>query len=195
MESPELSSESLMPLEAKLYEKPYDFNGLKGFVKSFMENNVLYDLSRGEAPNWVLSENPLDNDMDAVLRSGDSRNASLNEDEQIWLESLRELRNNLSLFKKSFTKDYYVSLTENRRTKETWNYGVLFAELLKPIISGYVDPSNENCPLCPSAKAGVTMRSWQEHIDPRRYLHVCHDMIFPHIGPYGLGISPDLLKD
>jgi len=175
-------------LEAKLQDKRYDLNGLKGEIRKFGQYYVLYELARGKAPSWMLAENPLDDFIDVILDSGKS--SAVNAEETEWLENLQGFRSEI----RGFNAEKYLSMSQDERARYSSIQGIKFTELLKPLVKGYIDRKDSFCPACPDAKPGVTWESWEYHLNPRRFFDMCNRMIFPR-NDQGVGVCPDIIKE
>ncbi|MBU2523217.1 MAG: hypothetical protein KKE23_02920 [Nanoarchaeota archaeon] len=159
-------------LEAIINGQNCDFNSLKERIMLLVTEDIIYDFAQGNKSKWLTSENQIEKFIGNVLAGAYEK--TLNEMELRWIENLKTLSNEI----KSFDKKQYDSLKKDDQVKYGFQVGLKFADLLAPLLEGYVSKDSPHCPACPDAKEGVTWESWNNMLNPRRYFKIANMLPF-----------------
>lgn len=174
----------------------YDFNRLQEQIMLRVEGSIIFHLAQGGWDEYVAHPKTTVNAfIGAVLAGADGQ--SLDEKEKAWFVDLRRLAEAIL----SSDNDKYNSLGKEDRVRYAHRSGLRIADLLRPLLEGYISRSSPLCPASPSAKPGVTWETWKAALDPRRFFKIANKLPFvdEEDGTMSTGMSffpvPAALKD
>ena len=177
-------------LEIIIEGNKYDFNRLQEQIMLRVNEGIIYHLAQGVwDENIAHPETRVNVFIRAILSGAEGK--KLDEKEKAWLAALRLLAEAI----RSIDNKKYDSLGKEARVRYAHRTGLRFADLLRPLLEGYVSRSSPLCPACPEAKPGVTWETWKAALDPRRFFDIANMLPFV-VGSDGTistghSISPD----
>lgn len=138
----------------------FDLNELRRRVRDYGSERIA-DLYKPDGYAWVY--NYIAPDTENWRRVADKIKAQegLSEEEKNWAQRLEALIEYLGIMKNSLAQ-----------TRGTPSIQIIsgFANFLEPLVEGFIDPSDPDCPACPEKKEGVTWESWRNKISPRNFM-------------------------
>ena len=106
--------------------RKYDFKALVDRVQEFGREYLLYDFGCGNAPLWLIKDNPFYEFMEPIIAQ--EKNPSLNSEEKKFVRDVSNLYKAIT----SFDRNHYRSLDKKSKESYLREQGRLFLKLLKP---------------------------------------------------------------
>lgn len=135
----------------------YNFNDLKGYLRNFGMDYLLFDMARGNLPLF-LQHNSHRDYLRLIFDAAEKQNLSL--EEKGWLDLLNKVLDSVD----DLLYDYAASKDKDARSKCLLRHGIILSKLFDLLIDGYVNKTNLGCPACPDHNKGATWESWKKEL-------------------------------